>query len=236
VNIHYATLETCATATDTVVVIDVIRAFTTAAFAFAAGAQEIIPVNTIEDALVLRKRFPDAIVMGADRDRFSPEGFDFGNSPAALIGRDLHGRRLIQFTTNGTRGIVRSARAKTLLASSFVCARATAEYIKQVAPSEVTFVMTGAEGEDRDCAAYMAGLLLGDEMPTVANLLEGLRHKWLRRIRADVATGGITAEIGAGFEADLECCISLDRFNFAMVVRRWNGLLVMETAFLPEME
>jgi 2-phosphosulfolactate phosphatase len=235
VNIHCATLETCATATDTVVVIDVIRAFTTAAFAFAAGAQEIIPVNTIEDALALRKRFPDAMVMGADKDRFPPAGFDFGNSPAAFIGRDLHGRRLIQYTTNGTRGIVRSARAKTLLASSFVCARATAEYIKHLAPTEVTLVMTGAEGEDRDCAAYIAGLL-GNEMPAVANLLEGLRHKWLRRIRADVAARGITAELGAGFEADLECCTSLDCFNFAMVVRRWDGLLVMETAFSPERE
>jgi len=68
-------------------------------------------------------------------------------------------------------------------------------------------------------------------MPDVTNLLEGLRHIWLRRIRADVATGGITAEIGAGFEADLECCTSLDRFNFAMVVRRREGLLVMEAAF-----
>jgi 2-phosphosulfolactate phosphatase len=230
VNIHYATLETCSTAIGTVVVIDVIRAFTTAAFAFAAGAQEIIPVNTIKEALALHERFPDALVMGCDSDRFPPEGFDFGNSPAALIGRDLHGRRIIQYTTNGTRGIVRSDGAETLLASSFVCARATAEYIKQLSPTEVTFVITGRESEDRDCAAYIAGLL-GDEMPDVANLLEGLRHIWLPRIRADVATGGITAEIGAGFEADFECCTSLDCFNFAMVVRRREGLLVMEAAF-----
>ena len=36
--IHYATLESCHDATGTVVVIDVLRAFTTAAYAFAAGA------------------------------------------------------------------------------------------------------------------------------------------------------------------------------------------------------
>jgi 2-phosphosulfolactate phosphatase len=230
VNIHYTTLETCSTVTDTVVVIDVIRAFTTAAFAFAAGAQDITPANTVKEALALRERFPDALVMGSDRDRFPPEGFDFGNSPAALIGRDLHGRRIIQYTPNGTRGIVRSDGAETLLASSFVCARATAEYIKQLSPTKVTFVATGSEGEDRDCAEYIAGLL-GDEMPDVANLLEGLRNIWVRRIRADVATGDITAEIGAGFEADLECCTSLNRFNFAMVVRRQEELLVMEAAF-----
>jgi 2-phosphosulfolactate phosphatase len=230
VKIHYATLETCSTATDAVVVIDVIRAFTTAAFAFAAGAQDIIPVDTIKEALALRERFPDALIMGSDRDRFPPKGFDLGNSPAALIGRDLHGRRIIQYTPNGTRGIVRSDGAETLLAGSFVCARATAEYIKQLSPTRVTFVATGSEREDRDCAAYMAGLL-GDALPDAANLLGELRNVWLRRIRADVVTGGLTAEIGAGFEADLECCTSLNCFNFAMAVQRREGLRVMEVAF-----
>jgi 2-phosphosulfolactate phosphatase len=230
VNIHYATLESCSTATGAVVVIDVIRAFTTAAFAFAAGAQEIMPVDTVPAALALRARFPDALVMGSDSDRFPPAGFDLGNSPAELSGADLHGRRIIQYTPNGTRGIVRSAGAETLLASSFVCARATVEYIKRLSPARVTFVVTGAEGEDRDCAGYMAGLL-GEEMPAVANLLEGLRKIWVGRIRADVTAGGITAEIGALFEADLECCTALNRFDFAMVVRRQEDLLVMEAAF-----
>jgi hypothetical protein len=53
------------------------------------------------------------------------ELFDFGNSPAALLGRDLCGRRIIQYTPNGTRGVVRSVKAETLLTGSFVCAGAT---------------------------------------------------------------------------------------------------------------
>jgi hypothetical protein len=68
-------------------------------------------------------------------------------------------------------------------------------------------------------------------MPDVVNLLEELRNFWLGRIRADVAAGGIPEEVGAGFEADLECCNSLDRFNFAMVVRRQEGSPVMEAVF-----
>ena len=152
-----------------------IRAFTTAAFAFAAGAQDIVPVDTPEEALALRDRFPDALVMGCGRDRFPPQGFDFGNSPAALVGCDFHGRRIIQYTPNGTRGIVRSEGAEALLASSFVCARATAEHIRRLSPTDVTFVITGPEGEDQDCAEYIAGLL-GDEMPDVAMLLAELRN------------------------------------------------------------
>ena len=56
--IQQATLATCSEATGTVVAIDVIRAFTTAAFAFAAGAQDILLVGEVQEALALRQRFP----------------------------------------------------------------------------------------------------------------------------------------------------------------------------------
>ncbi|MGB9800251.1 MAG: 2-phosphosulfolactate phosphatase, partial [Thermanaerothrix sp.] len=42
-----ANLETCAQAADIVVVIDVLRAFSTAAYAFAAGADRILLVSTV---------------------------------------------------------------------------------------------------------------------------------------------------------------------------------------------
>jgi 2-phosphosulfolactate phosphatase len=42
-------LEHCGTESDCVVVIDVLRAFTTAAVAFAHGAREIILAGTIEE-------------------------------------------------------------------------------------------------------------------------------------------------------------------------------------------
>ena len=51
--IERATNETCGGATGVVVAIDVIRAFTTAAFALAAGARDIVPVGTVEQALEL---------------------------------------------------------------------------------------------------------------------------------------------------------------------------------------
>jgi 2-phosphosulfolactate phosphatase len=62
--IHRATLDTCAQATGTVVVIDVLRAFTTAAFAFAAGAADITLVGAIEEAFALRERNPDLLLAG----------------------------------------------------------------------------------------------------------------------------------------------------------------------------
>ena len=74
--IKFASLETCGAATDTVVAVDVCRAFTTAAYAFAAGAREIILVGEVEQALALRERMPGALVMG-EVGGLPVEDFDF---------------------------------------------------------------------------------------------------------------------------------------------------------------
>jgi 2-phosphosulfolactate phosphatase len=219
--IHRATLETCSNATGTVVAIDVIRAFTTAAFAFAAGARDIIPVSTVEEAFALRERFPGSLAMG-EVGGLPPEGFDFGNSPAALIGLDLGGRRLIQRTGAGTQGIVRSVRAETILAASFVCAGATVRYIKSQLPTSVTLVSTGRppQGDEDDACADYIEALLRNETPDVEALLSRVRDSVSDDIFAEAAF--------AGFADDLHCCLDLDRFDFAMLVRRREGLLVME--------
>ena len=62
--IDHATLETCATATGSVVVIDVWRSFTTTAYAFSAGVQDILVAASADEAFTLHSRFPTAILMG----------------------------------------------------------------------------------------------------------------------------------------------------------------------------
>jgi 2-phosphosulfolactate phosphatase len=233
-NIGYATLETCSSAAGTAVVIDVWRSFTTTAFAFAAGAREIITVASVEEALALRERFPDVLLMGrGELGGSAAEGFDFGNSPTVLTGCDLRNRRIIQCTPNGTRGIVQSVNAETLLAASFVCAGATARYIKQRSPITVTLVSTQPEEgdsrarEDQDCAEYIAALLR-NETPDGMATLNRIRDVASRDFHALVFQGIWTEAKRAVLESDLDCCLTLDRFDFAMVVQRREGLLVME--------
>jgi 2-phosphosulfolactate phosphatase len=226
--IGYSTLENCSAATGTVVVIDVWRAFTSTAFAFGAGVRDIVPVGSTEEALALREQFPDALVVGRGKLGGPPAvGFDLGNSPTVLMTHDLYGRRMIHCTPNGTQGIVRSAKAETLLASSFVCAGATVRYIQRQVPAHVTFVSTGQDGEDQACAEYMAALLR-DETPDATTLLEGIRDGALRGFRSFVSRGIWTEAQGDRLKADLDCCLSLDRFDFAMLVQRQNGLLIMK--------
>ena len=62
------------------VVIDVFRAFSTACYVFAAGAEKIIPVEHVEEAFNLKKTLTNVVMLGERLERKVP-GFDFGNSP-----------------------------------------------------------------------------------------------------------------------------------------------------------
>jgi 2-phosphosulfolactate phosphatase len=236
-----ASLRTCAEATGTVVVIDVLRAFTTAAYAFAAGATDILLAGSVEEAFKLRDQFPERLIFG-EKAGLPVEGFNFSNSPADLAGQDFTGRGLIQRTSNGTKGIVLSARADRLLAASLVCATATAAAIaaevatspaaaiRKLAPDSLTFVITGHGpdhygDEDAACADWIEAVLTG-KRPDV--------HPFIRRVY-DSPSGKVFADPSRPEypAADLDFCAQVDRFDFAMQVRRQDGLLVMEP-FYPE--
>ncbi len=225
--------EACASAIGTVVVIDVWRSFTTAAFLFAAGAPEILTTASAEEAISLRTRLPQAVLIGMGELGGEPaRGFDYGNSPAEVRDCDWHGRRIILCTPNGTPGLVRSVNARTLMASSFVCARATVDYIKQQAPERVSFICTEKGIADRACAEYMTALLR-DEHPDANRMLGAIRAAWLEHGRALLTIGALTQIKLDKLEVDLNCCLALDRFDFVMRVERRDGLWLMKAMTIP---
>src|SRR5271170_4368426 len=121
VSIH-SLLEGATRATGTVAVIDVFRAFTTAAVALANGASRIVMVRSVEEAFALCDAGVGQICMGEVSGR-APNGFDFGNSPFEVSAVDFAGKTIIQRTSAGTQGIVAAAdRADRLYAASLVTA------------------------------------------------------------------------------------------------------------------
>src|SRR5712691_795625 len=114
------------------IVIDVIRAFTVAAYAFARGADRLWLVRTVDEAFALRQREPQALLAGEIGVRLIP-GFDFNNSPSLMAASNIQGRILIQRTGAGTQGAAGAVNAAHLLTCSLVNARATAQYARTLA-------------------------------------------------------------------------------------------------------
>jgi len=207
-----------------VVVIDVLRSFTTIAYAFARGAREVFPVDSIEAAHQLRVRYPDALAVGAVGGGAPAAGLDMGNSPSQVAALDLSGRRVIQYTAGGTRGLVACDHAAVLLAASLVCASATAAYLRLLRPPSVTLVVTGIwtdrDGdEDHACADLIEALLRGHDPPRAMYAERVRRSDFGRRFAA-----GTDPNLPP---ADLDCAAAVDRFGFAMPMNRLrDGLLI----------
>lgn len=221
---YYKDLEDCHIAKGVVVVIDVLRAFSTAAYAFSRGAREILLVSTVEEALELRLQIPHSKAMG-EVGGLPPPGFDFGNSPTHINVEDLSGITLIQRTGAGTQGAVRSQNAEVMLAASFVVAGATAEHIARLGTGEVTFVITGRNfsggDEDLACAEYLEALLKGSQPE---------REPYIRRVFGSRDALQHLDPAQTGFPlSDLEYCTQIDRFDFAMPIRRDDGRLIMHS-------
>lgn len=201
-----------AQATGPTVVIDVLRAFSTACYAFSQGARGIIPVADVTEALKLGRKHPDWIVMGERRGVKVP-GFDLGNSPDEIrrFG-SFDGRMVVQATSNGTRGIAAAANAEVVVTGSFVNAKAVADYLKTLKPLQVDLVCMGTSAEpaveDDLCAAYIAGILR-EEPPDLDEIFQTIsNHPTTRRFRTDDT---------ANFPAkDLDLCLSADVFNFVL--------------------
>ena len=220
---HYTDLETCHEASGVVIVIDVIRAFTNAAFAFSRGAKEIYPVSKVKEALKFKAEIPNSLACG-EVGGMQPEGFDFGNSPAQTKTLDLNGRVIVQRTGAGTQGIVRSVNASTILAASLVVANATVTHIRKLSPGTVTFVITGQMGngsgdEDLACAEYLEALLKGQQPDSVP---------YIDRVyKSRDALLHLDPNLPAFPRSDLDHCTNIDAFDFAMSVTKENGQPVM---------
>lgn len=220
---RYLPLAKASLAQGAVVVIDVLRAFTTAAYAFVSGALEIHPVGSVDEALQLRDRMPDAAIMG-EVDGIKPYSFDFSNSPAEILQLDLSGKRLIQSTSAGTRGIVSVRNAQTMLASSFVVSKATAKYLVQTTADLISFVITGQSlgrdgDEDRACAEYIEALVLGED-PDPSQFTS-------RVLTSSVGKSFNSGELGYLVQQDIALSLKINRFDFYLEIQNVNGLLVM---------
>lgn len=142
--------------TDVAVVVDVLRATTTATTALALGYREVVCVDSVQRALTWRG--PGRVLAG-ERRCVRPPGFDFGNSPLGLVG--CSGQQLVLATTNGAPTIVAAARcAQTVLLACMLNLDAVATALRGLARPEgadVQIVCSGTDGAVALEDVYVAG-------------------------------------------------------------------------------
>ena len=215
-------ISECESASGAAVVIDVMRAYTVAAWAMHLGASRMILVDDLEEALKLKSRLPGSLAL---KDGAPAEGFDLYNSPADLQDADILGKTIVQRTTAGPIGAVAVRHCKPLICTGFVCASAVARRLRDLAPDELAYVVTGEDGtaeEDLACAEYIDALVrdpLADPAPYIRRASESKAAIDIRQASAE-GYPGINPR-------DVEMCVDVDRFNFTLEALIEDELLVL---------
>jgi 2-phosphosulfolactate phosphatase len=245
------------------VVVDVLRATTSILTLLERGATEVVVAPTVDAA---RRYAAEAARVGAaskpaaahrahDRGRaaaagavrtageqggLAPDGFEFGNSPAAFARADVAGSRFVIATTNGTRALHAVRDAPVVFAGCLrnrtAAARAAADAALE-GGYDLTVVCSGREGRFSLDDAYTAGAItdavvayLAGRTPcriTDAVLAAGALYRaWTDAEALFRLTAAGRNVLAIGLEEDLRYCAAPDSSGF--VPRVGAGLSLLE--------
>ena len=164
------------------IVIDVLRATTTIAYALAQGYQRVLACGEIDQARALAERVNGGAVLAGERKCVKPEGFDLGNSPREFAG-DRLGDTLVITTTNGTRAIVTAAaHAETVAIGSLANLTSCAAAVARIARKQSGDVLI-------QCAGVKGGFTM-DDAYTAGRFVQELAVWLAEWERSDAAHGG----------------------------------------------
>jgi 2-phosphosulfolactate phosphatase len=214
---------------DVAVVLDVLRATSTATQALASGYRRVICADSIERAGELRG--PGRMLAG-ERGCVRPAGFDQGNSPVEA--RSCHGDELVLATTNGAPTIVATAGAAEhvflgcLLNLDAVLA--TLEELAHRGLGDVQLVCSGTGGAIAIEDVYAAGLIcerwrgpLTDAAVVAVRLAESFETP----LRALHASANARALKAVGLTSDIAyCAIESELDVVPLVVEAGAGFAV----------
>ena len=210
------------------VVFDVLRATSTMAEALANGAEAIVPVREVAEAVELKREHPGWLLAG-ERDGLRISAavsggteFDLGNSPREFTRDIVEGKTIVMTTTNGTGALKACAGARRVLIGSFLNYGAVVDELINTEPNHILLVCagTGAECaiEDTVCAGAMAvemesGLhepVMTDSALLAGSLYDsGLARTWRGRFSlGDGANGRRLLSVGS-LAHDVAYCANL---------------------------
>lgn len=144
---------------DVVLVVDALRATTTAVTYLERGAQALLLTSTPDVALALRGTH-DGLLLAGERGGLPIPGFDLGNSPAGADAQNLGGKTVVMNTTNGTGAAHIAAQSgKHVLLAALTNAHAAARRARALVTEGIAIVCAGTDGRVGLEDVYTAGVL-----------------------------------------------------------------------------
>ena len=220
----------------TCVVLDILRATSSMITALANGADQILPVASIEEALAAKAEHPEALLCGERHGRkitaeqAKGTDFDLGNSPREYTAELVAGKTLITTTTNGTRALRACVNAEHTLVASFLNLTATTDYLRTAKPSQLVIVCGGTYEE----AALEDTLAAGAIAESVWDLFDECddASQAARLLFASAPVGETLPQAKNAqrllslpdLAEDVEHCLQSDRYPFTATVAA-NGMI-----------
>jgi len=218
------------------VVFDIFRATSSMVTALANGAEAIIPVGEIPEALAIKRQSP-AVLLAGERDGVrinalltGGTNFDLGNSPREFTKEKIAGKTIVMTTTNGTRALCSCTRANAVLIGSFLNLQATADFILQAAPENLLLICSGtydqAAYEDALGAGALCELLRNHLGQTQVSDSAKMAAELYSIAKKDLLTAASSSRNGMRLGAlpelreDVPFCMQRDIFNFAAMLNQ----------------
>lgn len=135
---------------DIVLIVDVLRCFTTETYLVLNGADRIYLTNDEQYCLDQKNKNPESFIIGEIGGK-KIEGFDFGNSPFDIRDTNFKNKTIFHKTTNGVKFML-MANGKYNLGVGLCNADITAKYVQNLLEKEpnlnITIVSTHEHSDD----------------------------------------------------------------------------------------
>ncbi len=138
------------------VAVDVLRATTAICTAFQVGAEEVVPLDSMEP---LPYYLGKGYEVACERNGAKMPGATLGNSPTEYMTRQLQGKRIAFSTTNGTVSILRAKESAWLAVGAFANLSALLQRLMTV-EMDLVILCSGWKGDPAIEDTLFAGALI----------------------------------------------------------------------------
>jgi 2-phosphosulfolactate phosphatase len=217
---------------DLIIVIDVLRASTSIITSLANNAKSVTPVQTLQEALQLKKEHSNYVLVG-ERNGVKIQGFNLGNSPISLTVENVQNKNLIMKTTNGTKTLIKLQGSKWVVIGAFLNASAVAKKSAEIASKNgvgISVVLAGEENhfalEDFICAGAIVERLsnsiteLSDKALGALLAFNGAKQNLQKNISKSKHAQDL---LKIGFSEDIEFACKIDLYNLVPFYK--NGII-----------